>query len=124
MLVQTIFKSRPAYSLISAGRKLSAEVPTMNPGATGPDLYRCFVFPTDLPEDKFVTAYEVRPGARQAVHHTLHFLDLQKRGRKLEEKEKSRPRRPEEKDFGPGYTMRMLPGFLPDGDVGGWAPGI
>jgi peroxiredoxin/mono/diheme cytochrome c family protein len=93
-------------------------------GATGPDIFRCFVFPTDLPEDKFVTAYEVRPGARQAVHHTLHFLDTQGRGRKLEEAERNRPHAPDEKDFGPGYNMRMLPGFLPDGDVGGWAPGI
>jgi peroxiredoxin/mono/diheme cytochrome c family protein len=93
-------------------------------GATGSDLFRCFVFPTDLPEDKFVRAYEVRPGARQAVHHTLHFLDTQGRGRKLEEKERNRPRRPDEKDAGPGYNMRMHPGFVPDGDIGGWAPGI
>ncbi len=93
-------------------------------GATGGDLFRCFVFPTDLAEDKFVTAYEVHPGARQAVHHTLHFLDTQGRGRKLEERERNRPRRPDEKDSGPGYNMRMLPGFIPDGDVGGWAPGI
>src|SRR5262249_10953906 len=92
-------------------------------GPTGPDVYRCFVFPVDLPEDKFVTAYEVRPGARQAVHHTLHFLDTKGRGRKLEEKEKNRLRGSDEKDSGPGYTERMFPGFLPDGDVGGWAPG-
>ena len=30
-------------------------------GASGGDLFRCFVLPTNLKEDKFVVAYEVRP---------------------------------------------------------------
>jgi peroxiredoxin len=119
-------------------------------GATGPDLYRCFVFPIDLPEDKFVAAYQVRPGARQAVHHTLHFLDTLGRARKLEEYEQKREKEksakgchahagaaigsamriasvgmpPKRLDYGPGYSMSMFPGFVPDGGVGGWAPGI
>jgi peroxiredoxin len=94
-------------------------------GATGSDHYRVFVFPLDLPEDKFVAAYEVRPGNRAAVHHTVHFIDLKGRARKLEQRHQERPRRPDERDFGPGYPSRMGPGFFPpDGDLGGWAPGI
>ncbi|MBI1916181.1 MAG: redoxin domain-containing protein [Planctomycetes bacterium] len=93
-------------------------------GADGIDHFRCFVLPTDLPEDKYVIAYEVRPGNRRVVHHTLHFLDTRGRGRRLEQREQERPKRPDEKDSGPGYPARMWPGFLPNGDVGGWAPGI
>ena len=44
--------------------------------ADGPDLYRSFVFPVGLPEDKWIKAIEVRPTARGAVHHALFFLDI------------------------------------------------
>ena len=43
--------------------------------ANGPDLYRSFVFPIGLPDDKWIKAIEVRPTARGAVHHALFFLD-------------------------------------------------
>ncbi len=43
--------------------------------ADGPDLYRSFVLPAGLPEDKWVKAIELRPSARNAVHHALFFLD-------------------------------------------------
>ncbi len=44
--------------------------------ADGPDLYRSFVFPVGLPEDKWIKAIEVHPTARGAVHHALFFLDI------------------------------------------------
>ena len=47
----------------------------MTIGADGRDVFRCFVLPTRLTEDKFVIAFEVRPGNRRVVHHTLHFFD-------------------------------------------------
>jgi peroxiredoxin len=96
----------------------------MTVGADGRDLFRCFVLPTNLPEDRFVVAYEVRPGNRRVVHHTLHFLDTRGRARKMEQREAARPKSPDEKDHGPGYNSLMGPGFIPSGDVGGWAPGI
>jgi hypothetical protein len=43
--------------------------------ASGPDVYRSFVFPLDLKEDKWVKAIELRPSARGVVHHALFFLD-------------------------------------------------
>jgi mono/diheme cytochrome c family protein len=43
--------------------------------ADGPDLYRSFVFPIGLPDDKWIKAIEVRPSARGSVHHALFFLD-------------------------------------------------
>ncbi len=94
-------------------------------GPTGADTFRSFVLPTKLKEDKFVVAYEVHPGNRQVVHHTVHFLDARSRGKSLEDREATREKKPNEKDRGPGYSSRMGPGFFPpDGDVGGWAPGI
>jgi len=92
-------------------------------GASGRDLFRCFVLPTGLTEDKFVTAFEVRPGNPRVVHHTLNFIDTQGRGRKMEQAEKDRPKKENEKDFGPGYSQQMGVGFLPNGGLGGWAPG-
>src|SRR3954447_23378983 len=39
--------------------------------ASGPDIYRDFVLPIGLPEDKWIRAIEVRPTAAKAVHHML-----------------------------------------------------
>jgi peroxiredoxin len=97
-------------------------------GPTGPDLYRYFVLPTNLPEDKYVTALEVRPGNRRIVHHAVLFADSKHWGRRLEEAEQKRSRALAAGDHGPGYTWGMgvsvLPGFLPQGGLGGWAPGM
>jgi len=39
--------------------------------ASGPDVFRNFVIPSRLTEDKWVRAVEFRPSARAAVHHAL-----------------------------------------------------
>ena len=46
-----------------------------NVPADGPDLYRSFALPVGLDEDKWIKAYELRPTARNAVHHALFFVD-------------------------------------------------
>src|SRR5215472_6607975 len=43
--------------------------------ADGPDIYRNFVLPLNLAEDKWVTAIDIRPSARAVVHHMLYFSD-------------------------------------------------
>ena len=43
--------------------------------AEGPDIYRTFVLPTNLPVDTWVRAIDFRPGARSVVHHSLFFYD-------------------------------------------------
>jgi peroxiredoxin len=95
----------------------------MTVGASGDDLFRCFVLPTNLGEDKYVVAMEVRPGNNRVVHHTLNFIDRTGQARKLEQKERDRTKRPDAKDHGPGYPVGMGIGFLPQGNLGGWAPG-
>jgi peroxiredoxin len=104
-------------------------------GAAGKDEFRCFVLPTGLKEDKFVVAYEVKPGNAAVVHHTLNYFDATGRGRKLEEKEKARAKGKDLADHGPGYSVAMGIGFIPlpgdaprpgvppVGSLGGWAPG-
>ena len=42
--------------------------------ATGTVNYQYFTIPTNFTEDKWVQAIEVRPGARQVVHHVLVFM--------------------------------------------------
>jgi mono/diheme cytochrome c family protein len=43
--------------------------------AYGSDIYRNFVVPLNLTEDKWVRAVDFRPSARSVVHHSLFFLD-------------------------------------------------
>lgn len=38
------------------------------------DDYRCFVLPTGVDADKWVTAVQVVPGNKQIVHHVLLFI--------------------------------------------------
>ena len=80
--------------------------------ATGADIYRCFVVPTSLPADVYVSAIEYRPGNRRVVHHILAYVDTTGEARKRDAAEP-----------GPGYTCFSGPGVEIHGDLGGWAPG-
>ncbi len=79
--------------------------------ADGKDIYRNFVFPLNLKEDKWIKAIEFRPSARSAVHHALFYLDVTGAARKLDEAD------PESGYKGGDPASR---GFKP---VGGWALG-
>jgi peroxiredoxin len=95
-------------------------------GPGGPDLFRVFVMPTNLSEDKFVIGYEVKPANPRVVHHTLNFIDTTKAGRKLEAKAQAGEKAKKSEtgfDRGPGYSSDMGVGFFPQGGLGGWAPG-
>jgi len=80
--------------------------------AEGDDVYRCFVIPTDLPDDMYVSAVEYRPDNRRIVHHILGFVDTSGDARKKDEA-----------DPGSGYMCFGGPGVETHGDLGGWAPG-
>ena len=80
--------------------------------ATGKDVYRCFVVPTSLPQDVYVSAIEYRPGNRRVVHHILSYVETKGEARK---KDAAFP--------GPGYECFSGPEVPIDGDLGGWAPG-
>jgi peroxiredoxin len=91
--------------------------------ADGRDLFRCFVLPTGLTEDKYVTAVEIRPGNRRVVHHALVFVDTSGAARKLDSRGTQHTPVSADADGGPGYSMAMGVGFRPTGGLGGWAPG-
>ncbi|HEY8461720.1 MAG TPA: cytochrome c [Blastocatellia bacterium] len=98
--------------------------------ADGPDIYRNFVLPLNLSEDKWIKAIEFRPAARSVVHHSLFFFDATGNARKQDEE-----------DPLPGYSGGMgglargslsigslwraagAGGRAPVGGLGGWAVG-
>lgn len=80
--------------------------------ADGPDVYRCFVIPIGLGENRTVAAAEFRPGNRRVAHHAIMYLDANGAARQRDEKEP-----------GMGYASFGGPGVLPTGGLGGWAPG-
>lgn len=80
--------------------------------ASGPDVFRFFVIPIDIPEDKIVTAVEFRPGNPRIVHHAIMYVD---RTGKARERDVATPE--------PGYEGFLTGGFRPSGVLGFWAPG-
>lgn len=93
--------------VISADRPFELE-------AEGRDVYRNFVIKTDFKETKYVKGIAVKPGNPKVVHHVIAFLDEQGRALKLQE---------QTKDGQPGYSTFGGLGFIPEGSLGGWAPG-
>jgi hypothetical protein len=79
--------------------------------AEGRDIYWNFVFPVNIPSNKWVKALEFRAGARTVVHHSLYFLDTTGTARKYDER-----------DPKPGYNggNRSNRQFT---WIGGWAVG-
>lgn len=67
--------------------------------AYGRDIYRNFVLPLNLTEDKWVKAVDFRPQARAVVHHSLFFLD-----------DSGTARAEDAKDPTPGYDGGMAGG--------------
>ncbi len=82
--------------------------------ASGPDIYRNFVVPLDLAADQWLTAIEVRPSARGALHHIIFSFDTS-----------GRARAQDGKDGQPGYIGMGGEGGGLNGTaaVGGWAVG-
>ncbi|MBV6459879.1 MAG: hypothetical protein HONBIEJF_03034 [Fimbriimonadaceae bacterium] len=83
--------------------------------AEGEDVYRHFIIDPGNKESLFVTAMDVKPGNRKIVHHVIAFLDS--RG----QAEKVQARRQDDQE---GYNSFGSPGFIPQGALGGWAPGL
>jgi hypothetical protein len=84
--------------------------------ASGPDIYRNFVIPTHVAEDKWVRAVEFRPSARKAVHHVLFAYDASGAAAKQDGKD-GHP------GFGGMGTAGIVGGPGTSGPLGGWAVG-
>ena len=90
-----------------------------NVPATGDDVYRYFVIPSGLIEDKTVVAIDFRPGDPAVVHHANFFVDYD-----------GRARREDAKDAEPGFSVFGTGEFMSYDNtdanafgIGGWAPG-
>jgi hypothetical protein len=76
------------------------------------DEYRCFVLPTGLSADKFLTEIEVVPGNLTVVHHVLVFHDTS-----------SVPLQLDNNDPKPGYLGFGGTGSSTSKMIGVWVPG-
>ncbi len=79
--------------------------------ATGPDVYRCFVLPTNLARDTYVEAVDFAPTNRGAVHHLIAYIDTTGHGRELDLG-----------DAGPGYFAASGVG-VPADELSFWTAG-
>lgn len=80
--------------------------------AGGSDIFRNFVIPYEIPEDKLVATVQFKPGDASVVHHSLLYLDNSGKARVKDQAAE-----------GPGYSTFGGPGFVPSGSIGGWSPG-
>ena len=73
----------------------------------GPDFFRVFVLPLDLPSDKYVRAMDIMPSNRKVLHHSTLLMDPYGAARHMAEQ-----------------FQGNMPGFSAPGIyIGGWAPG-
>jgi Tfp pilus assembly protein PilF len=81
--------------------------------AGGEDMYRHFVIPIPIPANRYVKAWEFRPGNPRVVHHATMEIDRSGASRRLDEQD------PE-----PGYEGLIAHSASgPDGYFLDWAPG-
>ncbi|MCA1686432.1 MAG: hypothetical protein LC745_10755, partial [Planctomycetia bacterium] len=80
--------------------------------AASPDTYRCFVIPTNLAKDTYISAIDFRPKSSRVVHHINAFIDTTGEARKRDEA-----------DPGPGYTSFSGPGIASYEELSFWAAG-
>ena len=84
--------------------------------ASGPDVFRNFVIPTRLTEDKWVRGIEYRPGARKVVHHAI-FAAVKGGSLATIDGADGRP------GFGGMGTVGITGGGNDSQGLGGWAVG-
>jgi uncharacterized protein (TIGR03437 family) len=89
----------------------------------GPDIYRNFVLPTGLTDDKWVTAIELKPSARAVVHHVLFASD--RSGAAQTEARTTNDGQPGFPGLGSVFTIQAATDPLGalSGGLGGWVPG-
>src|SRR6266851_3432268 len=79
----------------------------------GPDVFRTFVIPIELPTGRYVRGLEVHPGVPRAVHHANVKIDRTRSSRRLDDD-----------DPGPGFDGGGgRDATFPDGHLLGWTPG-
>ncbi|HUQ69990.1 MAG TPA: hypothetical protein VM165_10730, partial [Planctomycetaceae bacterium] len=81
--------------------------------AEGPDVYRNFVLPLEIPAGKYIKAAEFRPANRRIVHHAVLAMDVTGGSGKQDDA-----------DPAPGFKGGLnVPGQLFPGGLSTWTPG-
>lgn len=80
------------------------------------DDYRCFIVEPGLSEDQFITAFHVRPGNTQVVHHVILFDVMGSDG-------EAQVQKLDEQEAGDGYSCYGGPGSSAASVLLAWAPG-
>ena len=93
---------------------LVLDAPEFTPDFSKGDIYQCFVLPTNLDANAWVSAVEVKPGNRAMVHHALLYVEEGIVSKGLEEQ--ALP--------GPGYPCFGGPRAPVTDSFGEWAPGM
>jgi hypothetical protein len=91
---------------------LVLSMPTYTVSSVGNDVYRCFVIPSGLLQDRYINEIEVVPGNREVVHHVLLYQDVS-----------ITPALLDAADPGPGYTSFGGTGSNSSVLIGAWVPG-
>lgn len=81
------------------------------------DDYHCFAIETNFSEDRFLTAYETKPGNIASVHHMLFWAVGTDQAGRIQQLENEDPTTPGWQCFG-GNRVDDVQGML-----GAWAPG-
>lgn len=104
----------PVYTTIEAitNPDLVLTMPSYTVNSAANDVYRCFVIPSGLLQNRFISEIEVVPGNREAVHHVLMYQDVS-----------ATPLSLDAADPGPGYTSFGGTGSNSSVLIGGWVPG-
>ncbi len=102
---------------------LILEMPAaFNLPADGPDIYRNFVIPTRLTEDKWVRVVEFHPSARKVVHHTLFAYDATGSAGRMDGRD-GKPGFSGMSGVGAASLAAASNGLARTGSLGGWAVG-
>ncbi len=84
--------------------------------AEGKDVYRDFALPVDFNEDRYISAFDFKPGNRAIVHHIIAYIDLD--GSTV-------AARDGKEDAQPGWSVTGAGSGIRKSDWGsGWAPGM
>ena len=90
-----------------------------NVPATGEDVYRYFVIPSNMTEDRTLVGLDFKPGDPAVVHHSNIFVDYSGDARKRDAEDPE----PGFSVFGTGEFMSYDNTDQKGFGIGGWAPG-
>ncbi|MEO8086575.1 MAG: T9SS type A sorting domain-containing protein [Bacteroidota bacterium] len=110
----TLAMTPPSYAAggVFVNPDFSSSIGTYNLPTLNNDEYRCFVISNPFATDEYITAFEVVPGNRAAVHHVLIFSD-----------DSNTPVQLDNNDPDPGYLSFGGTGSPSSQLIGGFVPG-